>query len=81
METQNITLALPKNLLRQVKIAAVNKQTSVSALLTELLTDYISRERGYAAARRRELARLANPPNLGTGGRITWTRDELHERG
>lgn len=81
VETQNITLALPKALLRQVKIVAVNKQTSVSSLLTELLADYVARERRYAGARRRALASLANPPDLGTGGRIGWTRDDLHDRG
>jgi len=78
--TQNITLALPKNLLRQVKIAAVNKQTSVSALLAKLLEEFVARERRYGGARRRALARLANPPDLKTGGRVSWNRDELHRR-
>lgn len=29
---------------------------------------------------RRALSSLKRPPNLGTRGRRTWTRDELHER-
>jgi hypothetical protein len=33
-----------------------------------------------AVARARLLAALDSPKNLGTYGRRTWTRDELHER-
>ena len=34
----------------------------------------------YERAKQRLLARLENPPDLGTNGKITWTRDEIHER-
>jgi len=34
----------------------------------------------YERARRRFLARMKKGYNLGTNGRVTWTRDELHER-
>ncbi len=77
---QNITLALPKPVLRKVKILAVERQTSVSALLTGLLEEIVERDDAYAAARERALARLTRPVNLGTPGQITWTRDSLHER-
>ncbi|SPF36572.1 hypothetical protein SBA4_190016 [Candidatus Sulfopaludibacter sp. SbA4] len=33
-----------------------------------------------AVARRRFLARIRNAPDRGTAGKVTWTRDELHER-
>ena len=62
MDTQNIPPALPKALLRQVKIAAVNQHTSVSALLAGLLKDFLAREQRYTGARRRALAALKNPP-------------------
>ena len=81
VETENITLSLPKTLLRQVKLTAVNKQTSVSALLTRLLREFVGRERRYSGARRRALANLENPRNLGTRGRVTWSRQDLHDRG
>ena len=77
---QNITLALPKPVLRKVKILAVERQTSVSALLTGMLEEIVEREDSYAAARERALARLKRPVNLGTRGRVTWTRESLHER-
>ena len=37
METQNITLALPKDVLLKVKLLAVKRNTSVSGLLTQTL--------------------------------------------
>ena len=80
METQNITLAVPKGLLRRIKILAVERNSSVSALLTGMLEDLISTEDAYAKARRRHLESLQRGSNLGTRGRRGWTRDELHDR-
>lgn len=77
---QNITLSIPKPVLRKVKILAVERQTSVSALLTGLLEEVVGREDAYAAARERALARLTRSVNLGTRGQVGWTRDSLHER-
>jgi hypothetical protein len=79
-ETQNITLALPKALLREVKRLAADRDTSVSALMAEALGRLASEERRYAAARRSALAALASATSLGTHGRRGWTRDSLHER-
>ena len=80
METQNITLAVPKALLRRIKILAVQRNSSVSALLTRMLEDLASAEDAYARARRRHLASLERRSNLGTKGRAAWSRDDLHER-
>ncbi len=80
METQNVTLALPRSLLRKAKILAVERHTSLSGLLTQALTDLVGGADAYEEARRSALGALEHPPNLGTGGRATWTRDELHER-
>ncbi|HEY7838064.1 MAG TPA: hypothetical protein VIC54_05665 [Terriglobales bacterium] len=77
---QNITLRLPTELLKRVKRLAVERETSVSALLVEALANTDAGERAYEAARRRALVDLRHPRDLGTQGRITWTRDELHER-
>jgi hypothetical protein len=78
--TQNITLSLPCHLLRTIKRLAAGRDTSVSALMTQALTRLATEDRRYSAARKRSLAALASPPSLGTGGRSTWTRDEVHER-
>ncbi len=80
METRNITLSLPEETLRGVKVLAARRGTSVSALLSETLTDLLVRESGYAAARERSLAMLGRGRDFGTEGEIGWDRDELHER-
>jgi hypothetical protein len=80
METQNITLSLPKTLLRQARLIAVQRQTSVSGLLAQTLAEIVAQEDGYAAARRRHLAHIVDATDLGTRGTPGWGRDELHER-
>jgi hypothetical protein len=79
-DNQNITLSLPRELLKRVKRVAANRDTSVSGLMTESLGRLADEDRRYAAARKRSVAALRSPPSLGTGGRRTWSRDELHER-
>jgi len=79
-DTQNVTLSLPKSLIKQVKRVAVERDTSISALLTEALSRIADEDRRYAAARKRALAAMKSARSLGTGGRRTWTRDQLHER-
>lgn len=80
MKTRNITLSLPEEVLREAKVLAARRGTSVSALLAGALSELVERESGYTAARERSLAALGEGRNLGTGGRINWERDELHER-
>jgi C4-dicarboxylate-specific signal transduction histidine kinase len=80
METQNITLSLPKDTLLKVKLLAVNRQTSVSALLTQTLEKLVEQEEAYTHARRRHLQWLQQAADLGTDGQISASRDELHER-
>jgi predicted transcriptional regulator len=79
-ENQNITLSVPREVLRRVKRLAADRDTSVSALMTEALARLTDDDRRYSAARRRALAAMKSAKSLGTGGRRTWTRDELHER-
>jgi hypothetical protein len=80
METQNITLSLPKDLLLTVKLLAVKRQTSVSGLLTQTLERLVQQEEAYGHARQRHLQRLEQGIDLGTGGQILIQRDELYER-
>lgn len=76
---QNITLALPKTMLRRLKVIAAERDTSVSAILVGLLKDFITREDGYERAMRAELDRMKRGLPMRVG-EITWTRDEVHER-
>ena len=48
--------------------------------MTEAHTRLAEEDRRYAAARKRSLAAIASAQSLGTAGRATWTRDDLHER-
>jgi len=79
-DNQNITLSLPRKLLKQAKRVAADRDTSVSALMAEALGRLADEDRRYASARRRALAALRSAGSLGTEGRRTWSRDELHER-
>ena len=79
-EKQKITLSLPKELLRRVKVIAAKRGTSVSALLTEKLEQIVLEADDYEQARRKAMALMDKGFELGTHGKITWTRDELHER-
>ncbi len=80
MDTQNITLALPKKVLRKVKLLAVKRHTSVSGLVTQALEDLVEKEDFYMEARKRQLAWLENGFDLGSGEQIKISREELHER-
>jgi post-segregation antitoxin (ccd killing protein) len=77
---QNVTLSVPRELLRKAKRLAVDRDTSLSALMTEALARLANQDRRYGAARKRALGAMRSARSLGTGGRATWTRDELHER-
>jgi len=52
----------------------------MTALMTEAIRGLMDREEQAAGAKRRFLARIRNAPDRGTGGRIGWSREELHER-
>ncbi len=74
----NITLKLDRNLLREIKILAAERDSSVSGLLTEKLEEMVRHRKGYEAAARRAIARMRNAKDLGLM-RLS-SRDELHER-
>ena len=80
MSNQNITLSLPEEDIREARILAASRGTSVSQLLARMLKELVEQETGYAPARDRSLARLREGMNLGTGGQANWSRDSIHER-
>jgi len=77
---QNITLSLPEEDLREARVLAARRGTSVSQLLARMLRETVERETGYDVAKDHSLAILREGMDLGTGGRMTWTRDDLHDR-
>ena len=77
---QNITLSLPEEDLREARVLAARRGTSISQLLARMLRETVERETGYDSAKEHNLAILRDGMDLGTGGRMTWTREDLHER-
>jgi metal-responsive CopG/Arc/MetJ family transcriptional regulator len=80
MERQNVTLSLPKALLKKAKTLAVKKDKSLSDLLRETLEEKVKEETGYQRAKNRQIALMESRIDLGTKGKITISREELHER-
>ena len=80
MNTQNITLAIPKDVLHKARRLAVEQHTSLSALVTQIIAGLVDENGRYRAACERQLAILDQGLNLDTQGAATWTREELHER-
>jgi hypothetical protein len=74
----NVTLALDEALLRRARVKAVHENTSVNAVIRELLTRWASDDDERAALAERVRAGLDEAEHR-SGGH-TWTRDELHER-
>ena len=80
METQNITLALPKELLLRARQLAVVRRTSLSAMLAQMIAELVEQDARYRAASERQIALMAQGLDVGSQGTATWTRDNLHER-
>ena len=74
----NVTLKLDRDLLREVRIMAAEKDTSISALLTVHLQEIVKNRGGYEEAKNRAIARMRKGWNL--GWQKPKSRDELHER-
>ncbi len=77
METQNLTLRLPKPLLKKAKQLAAERGTTLTALVIEGLTRTTSGNEAYNAAWERQRALM----HLGLKREETFLdRDALHER-
>jgi hypothetical protein len=59
VKSQNITLKLPADTVRKVKVIAAERGASISGLLTEKLQELVGEDAEFRAARRRALEWLA----------------------
>jgi predicted transcriptional regulator len=80
MEKQNVTLSLPKSLLKKAKVLAAKKEKSLSQILKEAIEEKVMEDTGYEKARERQLRLLRAGLKLGTQGRISYSREDLHAR-
>lgn len=79
MEKRNITLSLPKDLIRQAKVYAAQHDTTVNGLVRELLAETLARDsRAQLAAKR--VLELAEQGPYFTADLRKISRQELHER-
>jgi Family of unknown function (DUF6364) len=74
----NITLKLERDLIRKARVLAAEKDTSISALLSEHLEKVLNERETYERAKKRALARLRRGYNLGY--KPPASRDEFYER-
>ncbi len=80
MELQNVTVSLPKVLLKRVRSLATRREKSMSELMRESLEEKIRGVTGYKKAQDRQIKILEKGLNLSTNGTLSISREELHER-
>lgn len=79
-DTQNVTVTLPSDLLREARHLAVDQGVSLSRFLAMMIEEKVAKSRRYRVAEARQRRILEEGLPLGTQGAINWSRDELHER-
>jgi hypothetical protein len=80
MEKQNITLSFPREVLKKGKMLATEWGISFNELVRKLLQATTENEEGYRTAVNRQIKMMRKGFNLGTKGKISWKRNQLHER-
>ena len=75
---QNITLSIDKERIKSYKVLAAQRQTSINRMLGEKLQKLIEDSKEYDRAKKQALNYIAKGFHL--GGKITVSREELHER-
>jgi len=79
VQTRNITFNLPVELIQQAKVYAAQHNTTMNALLRELLLEKLSKDDRVRTAAQRFLELARKGPNS-TVDPHTIRREELHER-
>ncbi|MBW2369636.1 MAG: hypothetical protein JRH15_17330 [Deltaproteobacteria bacterium] len=74
---QNITLSMEKELIQKARILAVQRQTSVSNMLSQELKRMVEKAAQYESAKRKAFACLESGFSLGNA---KVNREVLHER-
>ncbi len=77
-DMKNVTLSVDEKILAAVRRYAVERDSSVNALVRDFLAEIATREDRARKARER-IRELSDQSTARIGSR-TWTRDELHER-
>jgi hypothetical protein len=75
----NLTLSIDKTLLKRARIMALKHDTTVNAMIRDYLEREVSKYEKSADCSIEALEKLFAKTEVPIG-KITWTRDELHER-
>lgn len=78
-EKQNVTLALPKRLVRRAKVVAAERETSISAIIAELLAGFVDQHDPSSQTRKRAVADMKRGLGYSVGS-ARWKRADLHDR-
>ncbi|HEY4089224.1 MAG TPA: ribbon-helix-helix protein, CopG family [Bryobacteraceae bacterium] len=80
MEKRNVTLSLPEPLLQKLRVVAAKRNSSMSGLMENAIYKLLETDDAYDMRAKRLIERMKNAPGRGIGGKITWTREEIHDR-
>ena len=80
VEKQNVTLSLPREILKKGKILAAKRGISLNELVRELLQANTEDGGEYQTSAERQIRRMKKGVRLGTKGTISWKRDQLYQR-
>jgi hypothetical protein len=78
MEKQSIKLSLPKSILSELKFLALQRNLSISHLVTEAIEKMLAEETNYQEASTRQIALMKQGFDLGFYKPAR--RNELHKR-
>jgi plasmid stability protein len=75
----NLTITIDDELLKRARLRALERNTSVNALLREYLEAFAGAESGMLVRKRLAARARDATSSSGRAGR-SWSRDDLHER-
>ena len=74
---RNITIQLDEEIIRDAKVLAAKRGTSVSGLLSHYVTKMTAAQERYELARRHALEAMEHAADRGG---VTWNREDLYDR-
>jgi hypothetical protein len=80
MDTQNLTLRLPKSLLQKAKRTAAARGTTITRLVIDGLTRAVNLDPEYQSAFERQRLMMESAEPRRTAGENMPSRDSAHER-
>jgi hypothetical protein len=80
MEYQNITLSIPKDVLKKARIIAIQHGQSLSGIVTEYIRKIVENDAAYQQAYQRQTRSMEQGFDLKSESTSHFDREALHER-